>query len=115
MGTLTADERLAVIRSNPLHRLYERTEDPRSAHEVLTERAQRRQQDLQAEAKVQAEARTERKSAPRASNRQSSTEAFVKSMVRSVGTSVGRSLGRNCCGVSWVRCRASERRAPLRK
>jgi len=93
IGPISEQERAAVIQSNPLHRLYERAQDPRSAHEVLTERAAQRQRELQQQADAQAEARESRRSTSRSSNRQTAGEAFVKSVVRSVGSSVGRNLG----------------------
>ena len=90
MGPVSDTERAAVIKTNPLDRLYQREEDPRSAHEILTERAAKRQQAMQAEA----ERDKADKAKGRSSNRQTAGEAFVKSVVRSVGSSVGRSLGR---------------------
>ena len=72
-----------------MNRLYQQTQDPESAHEILTERAKKRQQAMQAEAEKAKQVEGKRRS----SSRQTAGEAFVKSVVRSVGSSVGRSLG----------------------
>jgi len=96
MGSIAPEERQAVIRTNPLERLYREPRDPESAYEVLTERARQKLAAEQAQAKAQAEAKAEtrvRAPASRSSNRQSVGEAFIKSVTRSIGSSVGRSLG----------------------
>ena len=90
MGPATAAERQAILATDLNLRRYRDPVDPRSAHEILAERAAERQA---AEKQAELEQRAQ-PAARRSSNRQSSGEAFAKSMLRSIGSSVGSQLGR---------------------
>ena len=103
MGKATDEERRALRERDPNMRRYAEAYDPRSAHEVLTERvaASLRQKQQAAEEqqrekeREQAERRTQAsKPRARSSNRQSTSEAFFKSMARSLGSAVGGTAGR---------------------
>ncbi len=93
MGKATLEERKTVLARDPNMRLYGKSQDPRSAHEILAERTA-------AKLKAQEQAELEKRAAkagnkPRSSrSRQSAGEAFVKSMARSLGSAAGSSVGR---------------------
>jgi len=90
MGKATDAERKAILDGDPNMKRYGKSYDPRSAHEVLTERMKTK---LEHKNKAELEKRSS-KPRSRSSNRQSSTEAFIKSMARSLGTAAGSSLGK---------------------
>jgi len=98
MGKATLAERQVVLDKDVNMRRYEKSFDPRSAHEILAER-------LEARLKKQEEAELEKRAAaaqgkPRSSgrSRESAGEAFLKSMARAAGSSVGRKLFRGILG-----------------
>ncbi len=91
MGKATLAERQAVLDRDPNMRLYGKTQDPRSAHEILQERTAERLK-AQEEATLKERAATPKKK--RSSSRQSTSEAFIKSMARSLGSAAGSSLGK---------------------
>jgi len=98
MGSATDEERKALMDADPNMRRYAKPFDPRSAHEVLSERvANSLKEQQQAEQDKQKQAEKKKKTSkpkPRSSNRQSTTEAFFKSMARSLGTALGGTAGR---------------------
>lgn len=98
IGPASSAERSEVIEASRMHRRYAEAVDPHSAHEVLLERTEAREQAALAEAQreqlAKEQQRSERSSS-RGSNRQSVTEALMKSVVRSIGSSVGRSVGKS--------------------
>ncbi len=97
MGKATEAERQAVMAHDPNLRRYRDPIDPRSAHEILRERAEAALMRQEEATKNQQEAKAKaRKSG--GSNRQSSTEAFFKSMARAAGSSLGRQLLRGVLG-----------------
>lgn len=97
MGKATVAERKAILDRDPNMRRYGEAYDPRSAHEVLSERTQARlkqQQDFES-----AERTTKAKSKKSSgSSRQSVGEAFMKSVARSLGSATGRELLRGILG-----------------
>jgi hypothetical protein len=97
MGKATVAERKAILDRDPNMRRYGEAFDPRSAHEVLSERTQARlkqQQDFES-----AERTTKAKSKKSSgSSRQSVGEAFMKSVARSLGSATGRELLRGILG-----------------
>ena len=97
MGKATVAERKAILDRDPNMRRYGEAYDPRSAHEVLSERTQARlkqQQDPES-----AERTTKAKSKKNSgSSRQSVGEAFMKSVARSLGSATGRELLRGILG-----------------
>jgi DNA helicase HerA-like ATPase len=97
MGKATVAERKAILDRDPNMRRYGEAFDPRSAHEVLSERTQARlkqQQDFES-----AERTTKAKSKKSSgSSRQSIGEAFMKSVARSLGSATGRELLRGILG-----------------
>ena len=98
MGKATMAERKTIMDSDPNMKRYGKSYDPRSAHEVLSERTQARlKQQEEAEMEKRA-AKTQGKSRTRTSNRQSVGEAFLKSLARSLGSSAGRKLFRGVLG-----------------
>ena len=89
IGPVPAEERAAVLRRSPLHGIYEKTVDRRSAYEILAERA--------------AQAAEVQESPPKAARRparrrDSAVEAMLKSAARSIGTQLGRELMRGLLG-----------------
>ncbi|TXS92859.1 DUF853 family protein [Parahaliea maris] len=95
MGKATAEERQAVLDRDPNLKRYGEAVDPRSAHEILSERtaaalARQKEADL--------EKRAGRSSSRGGSGRQSASEAFFKSMARAAGSSLGRQLFRGLLG-----------------
>ena len=96
MGKATMAERKVVLERDPNMRIYGKAVDPRSAHEVLSERTQARlKQQEEAELAKRAEKAQGRKSS---SSRQSVGEAFLKSAARSLGSAAGRKLFRGILG-----------------
>lgn len=94
IGPATEVERAAVLKTDPMQRLYVDSHDPESAHEILQERVNRMLQAEAEEEAREAEEKAERRTRSRSSNRQTVTEALMKSVVRSVGSSLGRSFGK---------------------
>jgi hypothetical protein len=97
MGKATKAERDAILANDINQKRYKEPVDPRSAHEILAERAAARQQaEQQAElAKREAKATGTRRSSR---SRESAGEAFFKSMARAAGSSIGRKLFRGVLG-----------------
>ena len=93
MGKATMAERKAVLDRDPNMRLYGKTQDPRSAHEILAERTAEK---LKAMEEAELEKRAAKASGKKKSSRsrQSSGEAFITSMARSLGSAAGSSVGR---------------------
>jgi DNA helicase HerA-like ATPase len=92
MGKATMAERKALLERDPNMRLYGKSVDSRSAHEVLVERtAARLKQQEQAELEKRA---AKAKPKTRGRRRETSGEAFIKSMARSLGSAVGGTVGR---------------------
>lgn len=95
MGKASAAERQAVLDRDPNLKRYGEAVDPRSAHEILSERtaaalARQQQEDL--------EKRSGGNTSRGGSRRQSASEAFFKSMARAAGSSLGRQLFRGLLG-----------------
>ena len=98
MGKATMAERKVFMDRDPNMKRYGKSYDPRSAHEVLSERTQARLK-LQEEAEIeQRAAKAQGKRSTRSSSRQSVGEAFMKSLARSLGSSAGRKLFRGVLG-----------------
>ncbi|MEP1470240.1 MAG: helicase HerA-like domain-containing protein [Halieaceae bacterium] len=94
MGKATLAERKAILDRDPNMRLYGKTQDPRSAHEILLERtAAKLKKAEEAELAERAE-KAKGKKTSSGRSRQSSGEAFIKSMARSLGSAAGSSLGK---------------------
>ncbi len=98
MGKASDAERKTLLERDPNLRRYGEAVDPRSAHEVLTERTRARQ-EAQDEADLKKRAKKAGTTPPRrSSNRQGVGEAFLKSMARSLGSATGRQLLRGILG-----------------
>jgi DNA helicase HerA-like ATPase len=95
MGTITPEERKALITNSPIFGQYEETVDRDSAYEKLQEKAKARTEANREEAAEKVERRT---AASSARQPQSATERFVKNMAGSVGRSVGNALVRGILG-----------------
>ncbi|TGD75168.1 DUF853 family protein [Mangrovimicrobium sediminis] len=97
MGKASAEERKLQIERDPNLRLYGTAVDPRSAHEVLTERMKAMQAE-QDEAELKKRAKKAGTTPARSSSRQSVGEAFLKSLARSLGSATGQRLMRGILG-----------------
>lgn len=101
MGSISPQERDAVLAKSPVRGVYDQTVDRESAYEILRSRAEAAPavQGARQPAKTPAK-RTWGGPAPaprapsRASNRQTVSEAMMKSAARSVSSSIGSSIGR---------------------
>jgi DNA helicase HerA-like ATPase len=92
MGTITPEERKALINNSPVFGQYEETVDRDSAYEILQEKAKARTEANQQEAAEKVERRAER-AAPR--ERESATDRFIKNAASSVGRQLGTSIARS--------------------
>jgi len=92
MGTASAAEREQVLARDPNRRRYGTPVDPRSAHEVLSERTRERL------GRREEEELDKRGEARRRGRRESAGEAFLKSVARSFGSAAGRQLFRGILG-----------------
>lgn len=97
MGKATVAERKAILDSDPNMRRYGEAYDPRSAHEVLSERTQARLKQQQDSESAERTIKAKRKKSS-GSSRQSVGEAFMKSVARSLGSATGRELLRGILG-----------------
>jgi DNA helicase HerA-like ATPase len=90
IGPLKLAEKKEIIQNSPISDGYNKTLDRKSAHEVLSARAE----------KVLKEKNTAKKPVKRQrkSNRQGVGEAFLKSIARSVGSQLGRRVLRGILG-----------------
>ncbi len=98
MGKATMAERKVIIERDPNMKRYGKSYDPRSAHEVLSERTQARLKQLEEADLAKRAAKTSGKKTSRSGNRQSVGEAFMKSLARSLGSAAGRKLFRGILG-----------------
>jgi hypothetical protein len=87
MGTITEQERQAVIRKSVIFGHYEEVVDRESAYERLKSKSA-----------AAAPSPVEAKPAGRPSQRQGPVEAFIVSTVRSIGSQVGRQIMRGIMG-----------------
>lgn len=98
MGPATEGERQSVIAGDINQKRYAEPIDPRSAHEVLTERVAARQKQEQEQELAERAAKAEKRTKGRASRRETAGEAFLKSVARAAGSSLGRKLFRGVLG-----------------
>ncbi|NQX87995.1 MAG: DUF853 family protein [Halioglobus sp.] len=98
MGPATDAERQMIIRADINHTRYAKPIDPRSAHEVLTERIAARQEQARGAELAERAAKAERRTSRRSTRRDSAGETFLKSIARAAGSSVGRKLFRGILG-----------------
>ena len=103
LGTITGDERAAVIAASPLAGRYETAVDRVSAYEVLAEQSRPRATSWGApppERPAPADVRVRRELPPKPRNEsrgrqsQSVAEAVTKSLARSLASSIGSRIGR---------------------
>ncbi|MEP5569849.1 MAG: helicase HerA-like domain-containing protein [Halioglobus sp.] len=97
MGKATAAERKVIVDRDPNMRRYGKAYDPRSAHEVLSERTEARLKHQQESELAERAAKAKGKKSS-GSSRQSVGEAFMKSIARSLGSATGRKLFRGILG-----------------
>ena len=97
VGTITPEERKAVMAGSPVGAVYDTVEDRESAYEVLTERARRKQETDEAVRQQDDEAGSRGK-ATRRSTRATPMEAAITSMSRSVANTLGREIVRGVLG-----------------
>ena len=95
IGPLKPAEKTEVIQGSPVGHIYDKPYDRHSAHEILTERAEKTLK--QAESKKAETIKTEPKKKS-SSRRQSVGEAFMKSVVRTIGSQLGRQILRGILG-----------------
>jgi DNA helicase HerA-like ATPase len=87
IGPLTTPERTERIARSPFAGRYEQTVDRESAYEILTKRAQEKEDTI-----------LTRPQAPRGRARESIVEAMTKSAMRTIGSQLGRELVRGVLG-----------------
>jgi len=101
MGTITPDERQAVIHNSPVYGQYNQAVDRESAYEKLAKRASERgaaeQQEKEAKEAARQNAQVARQ-ARTAPQRDSATDRFIKNVAGSVGRQVGNVLVRQVSG-----------------
>ncbi|MEM7172969.1 MAG: helicase HerA-like domain-containing protein [Pseudomonadota bacterium] len=104
LGPAKPAERRAVIAASPLAGVYDETLDRRSAHEILTERAEKavkaaekaaREKEKEKQGKS---AKTASSRSSSSSRRQSGTEAFTSSLLRKIGYALGGAIVRGILG-----------------
>ncbi|RYE71303.1 MAG: DUF853 family protein, partial [Hyphomicrobiales bacterium] len=107
VGPISPEERRALIQTSPVAGQYDVVEDRESAYEVLTRRAQQKQEDgaaaeraaqAQKEAEAADKARRRDEPAVRRSTRATPVEAAITSMARSAANTLGRALVRGILG-----------------
>jgi len=107
VGPISPEERHARITGSPVAGQYDTVEDRESAYEVLSKRAQQKQDEDALDQKTAAareaaeaaeKARRRDEPAPRRSTRASPVEAAITSMARSAATTLGRALVRGILG-----------------
>lgn len=104
MGPITDAERRHLIAISPIGTKYDTEEDPRSAYEMLQERAEKKAADAelaQREKEREFQYERERRSTTsyrRSSNRQTMAEAAMKSAVRAASSKIGREIARGILG-----------------
>ena len=109
IGPASQEERAKVRSASPVSAKYDEPVDRESAHEILTERTQRRMREAEdqrlaeerraAEEKAQREeARGRARRSGGGRRRQSVGEALAKSAARSIGSSLGRQIVRGILG-----------------
>ncbi|MFV0321505.1 MAG: helicase HerA-like domain-containing protein [Alphaproteobacteria bacterium] len=106
MGPITDAERRHLIAISPIGTKYDTEEDPRSAYEMLQERAEKKVADAelaQREKEREFQYERERRSSTsyrttRSSNRQTMAEAAMKSAVRAASSKIGREIARGILG-----------------
>lgn len=106
MGPITDAERRHLIAISPIGKKYDTEEDPRSAYEMLQERADKNAADAELAQREQDREfeyeRTRRSSSSyrttRSSNRQTMAEAAMKSAVRAASSKIGREIARGILG-----------------
>jgi DNA helicase HerA-like ATPase len=101
MGTITPEERQAILRNSPVYGQYDEAQDRESAYEKLAKKAGERVAAEQ-QAKVEKDAARQSAQAERqarsASSRESATDRFIKNVAGSVGRQVGNVLVRQVSG-----------------
>jgi DNA helicase HerA-like ATPase len=95
VGPIIPDERRALIQNSPVAGQYDTVEDRESAYEVLTRRAEQKQD---ADVAEKAAPRERDEPAPRRSTRAGPLEAAITSMARSAANTLGRALVRGILG-----------------
>ena len=107
LGTITADERTATIRTSLLAGVYDKVEDRESAYEKLAQRVKEVQSAVPAAAGTQAGAGgmlgtlgglLGGSTGPRGGHREGIAELAAKSAARAIGSQVGRQIIRGVLG-----------------
>lgn len=106
MGPITDAERRHLIAISPIGTKYDTEEDPRSAYEMLQERAEKKvagaelaQREKEREFQYERERRSSTSyRTTRSSNRQTMAEAAMKSAVRAASSKIGREIARGILG-----------------
>ncbi len=99
IGPASDAERAELLRKSPFAGRYDNPIDRESAHEILTERAEKAAREAEEAArKMEEEKKRERISKGGGRRRQSVGEALMKSVARSIGSQVGRTIIRGILG-----------------
>lgn len=98
IGPASDTERNELLRRSPFAGRYDQEIDRISAHELLTERAEKAAREAEEAARAMEEEKKQKRLSRSTGRRQSVGEALVKSVARSIGSQVGRTLIRGILG-----------------
>ncbi len=98
IGPASDSERAELLRHSPFAGRYDQEIDRISAHELLTERAEKAAREAEEAARAMEEEKQKKRLAGGSRGRQSVGEALMKSVARSIGSQVGRTLIRGILG-----------------
>ncbi len=99
IGPASDAERDALLRQSPFAGRYDDPVDRQSAHEILTERAEKAAREAEEAARrMEEEKRRQRMNRGSGRRRQSVGEALMKSVARSIGSQMGRTIIRGILG-----------------
>ncbi len=98
IGPASDSERAELLRRSPFAGRYDQEIDRISAHELLTERAEKAAREAEEAERAMEEEKRKKRLAGGSRGRQSVGEALMKSVARSIGSQVGRTLIRGILG-----------------
>ncbi len=98
IGPASDSERAELLRRSPFAGRYDQEIDRISAHELLTERAEKAAREAEEAERAMEEEKKKKRLSGGSRGRQSVGEALMKSVARSIGSQVGRTLIRGILG-----------------
>jgi DNA helicase HerA-like ATPase len=93
LGTITPEERQAIVRNSPVYGQYDKLADRESAYEILAKKASERaaaQQETEKEKAAAKETAQAERQSRSTYQRETATDRFVKNVASTVGREVGR-------------------------